>query len=147
MTAKAAPLLSSTGSKPASRAVQMGPAQWGQGLWIWGEAGETGLLWGRPAVSPGAFLLGGRRSGGFLQKPTPELGSGAQMSRTPASKETSFEESCFSHCSLFLGWFPFLNPFFCLSSLVPSQTRPDSAAPESAQPAPSTWRPRSPRPT
>ena len=111
LTAKAAPLLSSTGSKPASRAVQMGPAQWGQGLWIWGEAGETGLLWRRPALSPGAFLLGGRRSGGFLQKPTPELGSGAQMSRTPASKETSFEESCFSHCSLFLGWLLFLTLF------------------------------------
>lgn len=52
---------------------------------------------------------------------------------------------------LFFGWSPFLNPFFYLSSvdllLVPSQTRPESAAPETAQPAPSTWRSRSPCPT
>ena len=57
------------------------------------------------------------------------------MSRTPSPKETSFKDSYSSHCSLFLAGLLFLtlfpSPPLLAFSLVPCQTRPDSAAPES----------------
>ena len=113
VTAKAAPLLSVLHPPgPASRAAQTGPAGWCQGLWVWGAAAETGLLWGQLAVSPGAFLLlGGRRSGGFLQKPTSEWGSGAQMSRTPTSRKLLLKTVTFLILLCFLAGLLFLTLF------------------------------------